>query len=428
LSITQYNIILQFLERFEKNVFSKTLRKIIIQSVLIIEKEKNMKKACKAISILSILFILFTNSAIAMNRKIPQKPDIRKWQIQFNQEKISSYAVVYDVRTPEEKRQHLTQGRVNGNVILLIHGQQQRPLIAYEFVSKLALNSKSGIVVVPVVDTPYGKDPYWRGDLGKTVILMEMTRHLLAPDGIRLEGYSKITEMPVMIDNQESKESNTDHYLPITSKLTIMGWSHGGLLSRRIASAYPGTIIGLAQITPAGYIHWGFTRVDKTSCLLTYFFVECGNIAKGIFTGEFFKVIEAAWGLSSGTFGDALRSPSTCLTSHFHILKPFRPIRDMRDCTVLADHTVAPVSHLKHIVVMFGASDFVFHPTNACLPGDAFEITDEHRNMFWKKYFKSTDPNHTRRTVTILPGNHIGPMAYPDIYMRTALIETGQYQ
>jgi len=386
-----------------------------------------MKTVLKTVSIMSILFLFLTNLSIAMKREMPQKPDVRKWQIQFNQEKISSYSTVYDVRTPEEKRMHLAQGRVNGNVILLIHGQQQRPQIAYEFVSKLALNSKSGIVVIPVVDTPFGKDTYWRGDHGKIVILMEMTRHLLAPDGIRLEGYEKITEMPVMINNQEARESNIDRYLPISSKLTIMGWSHGGLLARRIASAYPGTIIGLAQITPAGYFNWGITRVDKTTCLLSYFFVECGNIAKDIFSLNFFKVIEATWGLSSGTIGDALRSPATCLTSHFHILKPFRPIRDMRDCTVLADHSVAPVSHLEHIVVMFGASDFVFHPTNACLPGDAFEITDHHRNTFWKTFYKSTDPHLTRRTVTILPGNHIGPMAYPDIYMRTSLIETGQF-
>jgi len=382
----------------------------------------------KTISSLLIMFMFFAGPVMASNRTMPQKPDVRKWQIQFNREKLSSYSVVYDVRTSEEKRQHLAQGRVNGNVILLIHGQQQRPQIAYEFVSKLALNSKSGIVVVPVVDTPFGKDAVWRGDRGKIVILLEMTRRLLAPDGIRLEGYTKNTEMPVMIDNQDAMESNIDSFLPISTKLTIMGWSHGGLLARRIASAYSGTIVGLAQITPAGYIHWGFTRVDKTSCLLSYFLVECGNIAKGIFTGELFKVLEASWGLLSGTIGDSLRSPSTCLTSHFHILKPFRPIRDMRDCTVLADHSVAPVSHLKHIVVMFGASDFVFHPTNACLPGEASEITDQYRNVFWSTYFKSTNPNNTRRTVTILPGNHIGPMTYPDIYMRTALIETGQYK
>jgi len=386
-----------------------------------------MKTLYYIINLVSILSIFFINPAVAMNRQISQKPDVRKWQIQFNREKLSSYAVVYDVRTPEEKRQHLAQGRVNGNVILLIHGQQQRPQIAYDFVSSLALNSKSGIVVVPVVDTPYGKDSHWRGDMGKIVILLEMTRYLLAPDGIRLTGYKKITDMPVMIDNQEARESNIDAFLPISTKLTIMGWSHGGLLARRIASAYPGTIMGLAQITPAGYFNWGFTRVDKTSCLLSYFFVECLNIAKGIFTGEFFKVTEATWGLSSGTIGDSLRSPSTCLTSHFHILKPFRPIRDMRDCTVFADHSVAPVSHLKHIVVMFGASDFVFHPTNACLPGESSEITDKHLTTFWNTYYKSTDPQHTRRTVTILPGNHIGPMAYPDIYMRTALIETAQF-
>ncbi|ETR70204.1 MAG: hypothetical protein OMM_03410 [Candidatus Magnetoglobus multicellularis str. Araruama] len=376
--------------------------------------------------IVSVLFILLTNPAIAVKREIPQKPDVRKWQVSFNREALSSYSVVYDVRTATEKKQNLAQGRVNGNVILLIHGQQQRPQIAFEFVSKLALNSKSGIVVVPVVDTPFGKDSQWRGDKGKIVILMEMARQLLAPEGIRLDGYTKITEMPVLINNQEVKESGIDTNLPISSKLTIMGWSHGGLLARRIASAYPGTIKGLAQITPAGYIHWGYTRVDKTVCLLSYFFIECANIAKGILTGQLCKVMEATWGLSSGTIGDSLRSPSTCLTSHFHVLKPFRPVKDMHDCTFLADHTGAQVSHLKHIVVMFGASDFVFHPTNACLPKKEPHITDQHRNDFWQTYFQGTDPNFTQRTVTILPGNHIGPMAYPDIYMRTALQGTGQ--
>jgi len=390
-----------------------------------------MQNNIKYLSLILIFLIINLLSYPALanqknKRTISQKPDIHKWSISFNKETITSYSVIYDARTSFEKQQNLMQKKLSGNVIFLVHGQQQRPLVGFEFVSKLALNSKSGIVVVPVVDTPYGKDHEWRGDRGKIPILMEVVRTLLEPKGIRLD-FKKFTEMPVLINNQQTKESGIDNYLPISAKITIMGWSHGGLLARRIASSYPKTIKGLAQITPAGYFYWGKTRFDKTSCLLSYFLMECLNIGKGIFTGQFFKVIDATIGLTSGTFGDSFRSPATCMTGHFHILKPFRPIRDMQDCTVLANDTNAPVKHLDHIVVMFGASDWVFHPTNANIPSEESKITNQDRETFWKTFYPKTDHLFTQRTVTVLPGNHIGPLEYPDQYMLTALKGTGQY-
>ncbi|KPA15690.1 conserved hypothetical protein, secreted [Candidatus Magnetomorum sp. HK-1] len=388
-----------------------------------------MHRVYKHFLLITLIFIFISLPAFADQkgkRIIPQKPDIQKWSVRFNQETLTSYAVIYDARTPDEKQQNLIQRKLSGNVIFLVHGQQQRPRVGFEFVSKLALNSKSGIVVVPVVDTPYGKDPEWRGDRGKFVILMELVRTLLEPKGIRLGFYKKLTEMPVLINSQQTNERGVDSYLPISAQVTIMGWSHGGLLARRIASAYPHTIKGLAQITPAGFFTWGKTRLDKTSCLLSYFLMECLNIGSGIFKGQFFKVIEATIGLTSGTIGDSFRSPATCLSGHFHLLKPFRPMKDMQDCTVLADDSNAPVENLDHIVVMFGASDWVFHPTNANLPGEASQITDKDRETFWKTFYPEIDSLQTQRAVTILPGNHIGPLAYPDKYMLTALKGTDQ--
>ena len=378
----------------------------------------------------SIFYFFLSYSAVAEQlhqRAVPQKPDIYKWHVRFNQETLASYSVIYDVRTASEKQRDLSQKKLAGNVILLIHGQQQRPRVGFEFVSKLAINSKSGIVVVPVVDTPYGQNSEWRGDKGKIAIIMELTRALLEPKGIQLKHYKKVTQLPVLINNHHSFESGIDDYLPISSQVTIMGWSHGGLLAKRIASAYPNTIKGLAEITPAGFFDWGTTRVDKTSCLLSYFMMECLNIGTGIFKGQFFKVFEATIGLTSGTVGDSLRSPASCMSGHFHILKPFRPIKDMQDCTVLADNTVAPVAHLDHIIVMFGASDWVFHPTDAYLPGKNNQITEKDRENFWITFFPETDSSQTNRTVTILPGNHIGPLVYPDIYMLNALTGTGQF-
>jgi len=385
------------------------------------------KKILFMISMMSIFISFSVFAEDSFQRTMPkQKPDIYHWKVRFNQETLDSYSVIYDVRTSFEKQRDLEQKKINGHIILLIHGQQQRPRVGFEFVSKMAINSKSGIIVVPVVDTPFGKNTQWRGDKGKIVILMELSRLLLEPKGIQLTNYKKVTQMPVSIHNQQAKESDTDNYLPISSQVTIMGWSHGGLLARRIASAYPETIKGLAQITPAGFFDWGYTRVDKTSCLLSHFLLECLNIGTGIFKGEFFQVIEAAVGLTSGTFGDAFRSPKTCMSGHFHVLKPFRPIRDMRDCTVLADGSVAPVPNLDHIIVMFGASDWVFHPTDAHLPGQNDLVTDKDRQIFWDTFYPTTNSHKANRTVTILPGNHIGPLVYPDIYMLNALTGTGQ--
>jgi hypothetical protein len=74
---------------------------------------------------------------------------------------------------------------------------------AYKFSSKLALQSRSGIVVIRVCDTPYGTDKTWRGNRGKDVILMEMIRGLLATKGISIDGYHPLTDMPVVLKGIE---------------------------------------------------------------------------------------------------------------------------------------------------------------------------------------------------------------------------------
>jgi hypothetical protein len=63
--------------------------------------------------------------------------------------------------------------------------------------------SRSGIVIVPVCDTPYGKDKDWRGDRGKDVVLMAIVRHVLQKEGIVIDGYKPLTDMTVAIEGEE---------------------------------------------------------------------------------------------------------------------------------------------------------------------------------------------------------------------------------
>ena len=46
----------------------------------------------------------------------------------------------------------------------------QRRFVVLSVLSALAGLGRSGVVVVPVCDTPFGTDPAWRGDDGKTVV------------------------------------------------------------------------------------------------------------------------------------------------------------------------------------------------------------------------------------------------------------------
>jgi len=369
---------------------------------------------------LFVLIILFQSViSYAVEREIPKTPEIRRHTVRFNGDYLSTHSLIIDTRTSEEKDRDFKSKKLNGNVILFIHGQQQRPKSAFGFTSKLALYSKSGIVVIPVCDTPFGKDSQFWGDRGKEVILMELTRLFLQKKGIDIDGYDKVTSNEVLIDNKETLDVSLS---PILSKVTIIGWSHGAVLARRIAHAYPNAINDLVQVSPAGFVDWGFPKLIGPGCLFVNFFIECLNISasafRGIFKGEIVHALSAGWNITVGTAGDTYRSIPSCLLGNTNILKPARTYKDIKDCSVYADDSNYPVSHLKNLVVLYGENDTVFDTAGAL---SVKKPTENHIQKFWQKYYPSNIKNGTQMMFKVLPGNHIGPLVYPNEYVLAAL-------
>jgi len=154
--------------------------------------------------------------------------------IGFNDEIIKGFCLLIDARSGEEKTADTLRGHPAGPVIVFFQGHAQRPDDAYEFTSRIALLSRSGMVIIPVCDTPYGAKSSFHGDKGKDVILMEMVRFVLAREGMNVRGFVPVTSMPVAVNGLNLAPENDDKGARIVS----IGWSHGGILARRFAHAY----------------------------------------------------------------------------------------------------------------------------------------------------------------------------------------------
>ena len=100
-----------------------------------------------------------TKNVKSSERIIPEKPDVNELIVKFQGDYLKAYYLFLDIRTPFEKKRDLKNGKLNGSVLLYLQAHSLRADTAYDLVSRLALRSKSGIVVVPVCDTPFGKDP-----------------------------------------------------------------------------------------------------------------------------------------------------------------------------------------------------------------------------------------------------------------------------
>ena len=192
-------------------------------------------------------------SGNASERSVPSSPEVETLSLGFNDETIKGFCLFIDARTGEEKAADTMRGYPAGPVIVFFQGHAQRPDDAYEFTSRLALLSRSGMVIIPVCDTPYGAKSSFHGDKGKDVILMEMVRFMLAREGIAVSGFVPVTSMPVTVNglNMAPENDNTG------TRIVSIGWSHGGILARRFAHAYPSSVCSLGQVCPAGYEHWG---------------------------------------------------------------------------------------------------------------------------------------------------------------------------
>ncbi len=370
--------------------------------------------------LLAVLAVMLVFPAVAQaeERLLDGRPATESLKVVFNGEKLKSYYSVVDARTEAEKAADQQRGALAGPVILFLTGHAQRPADAWKFSNDLALKSKSGVVLVPVVDTPYGDDEEWRGDRGKDVILMGITRYLLAGKGMKLNNYVPLTDMEfsVVVDEVDLEDPAD----AIGVDLIVVGWSHGGLLTRRITSAYPDTVVGMGQVCPAGYADWkhgGFS-------MLMQFSWESLRIGTLAFKGHADDVAGASWGITKGMVGDSCRGFGSSVVG----LEPgrmFRYFKDIGDCAIIGSDENLPVSGITHAVTVFGIDDTVFPPSQSGVTSvvdtDMAEV-----DAFWQKFYPILVSEGAQTSLRFLPGMHLAPVSHHEIYSDEILIGLGQ--
>ncbi len=372
-----------------------------------------MKRATMYRAIIIVLILLHPFIAYSV-RTLPKNPVVHSVDIEFNGETLKGYFLIIDSRTNEEKSLHLKNKSIDGTVIVFFQGHAQRPDDVSTFTSKLALESKSGIVIVPVCDTPFGKKEELHGDKGKIVILMEMIRYALSFCSMDVKNYS-LHDMPVTINNKT---------IPIdesTTKVQIsaVGWSHGAILARMMAGTYD-SIKNLVQICPAGFKPWSKNQCVASCCVLSSFNWESIRISTEIFKGNGKAVFSAGWGITKGITGDTIRSCNSCIYGNFNILKVFRPYKDIADVTRSERY---PVKNLSNIVVIFGEDDSLFDPRD--IVGKHYtspEITD----LFFKTFYPEA-VGISKLHLFILPGKHIAPAIFYTEYALHTLHYIDEY-
>jgi|GEM_PF-256454 len=368
-------------------------------------------------TVVLLLLLLVPVSLFAAERTRPKEPKLMKVPIRFNKDYIKGLYLYVDARTTEEKERNRAEKHLGGPVIVFFHGHNQRPDDGYNFIAEIALRSKSGICIVPVSDTPYGKKSKWRGDRGKEVILMALVKRILGEQEISVEGAVPRTDMKVVIG-----EKMKNLPLPIIeTKLISLGWSHGSLLARRFASAYPETVVSLAQMAPAGFSDWGGYSCVGPTCLMTSFGIEGLNIGLGIFRCEGGDIFDSAGGIIKGQVADTARSCPSCIYGNFHVGKIFRTFKDTAECSVRADDKNFPVSAVKHIVVIFGDDDTLFEYDDDAGVKDPKKVTAAEQEKFFGKFYPGAVTAGSKLELHVLKGNHIGPVVNYKIWAETVL-------
>lgn len=375
------------------------------------------------IALAACSIVTHSRASHAMERTGPVYTENGTLSIRFNGDYVKAHYRLFDARSAEEKERDARNGNLAGALAVFFHGHARRPDDADEFMAHFALRSKSGLVLVPVCDTPYGRDPKWRGDSGKEVVLMEVTRHVLKKHGMSIHSYAPITGKMLTVESGAQNGEADVKTVPVS--LLAVGYSHGGILSRRIASRYPSSVSGLAHICPAGYVKWGDNSLYSTSCLAANFTWESLRIGAGYFTGQAGQVHSAAWGGIRGFSGDCLRSYGSCLFGDTNPMKTARAFRDMKECTDFVDDTSAPVGNIGSVTVVFGENDTLFRYRNMGIR-DPKNITPGESSRFWAKYFPASAKNGSKLTLRVLPGNHIGLQLHYRDYVETILRGSGQ--
>ena len=359
---------------------------------------------------------------LSEERKMPPEPKVLNFNVEFNSEPVRAYYMLIDARTTEEKELSIITKKIPGSIFVFFHGHGQRPENGYNLTANLALKSKSGLVLVPMCDTPYGEKEEWRGDNGKDIILMEVIRYILSTFGATLPEDKAGLDLKVKIKTKESYPQNKENLIPVN--LIALGYSHGAILARRMASIYYKNFVGLGQMAPAGYEDWGSGCLGA-SCLMLNFTGESVCISTEIFRGHACDTVDLTLGISRGLVGDTLRSCPSCLWGNFSCFKFFRGWKDIEDCTTFMDDKNFPLPFVKNVVVLFAKDDSVFEYDNVGL-SNPDHLQQPEKEKFWSTYYPGAVINGANLTLKILPGQHSGPINYYPEYVQALLSGTGQ--
>ncbi len=363
------------------------------------------------------LFMLAPLCLNAQERVTPGKPETKSMKIEFNGERIKGIYNIIDTRTNEEKAEDEKRGTLAGSIIVFLTGHAQRPADAWKFSNDMALKSRSGIVIVPVCDTPYGKIAEWRGDKGKDVVLMEMVRHILVDRNISVNGYKPVTDLPVTINGKEIGLPDSG----VPASIATVGWSHGGILARRLASCYPDTIDEMGQVCPAGYKKWKHGRLS----LVTDFLGESLRIATKLFSKQAPDIMGASFGIMHGLFADGMRGFGSGII-HLAPGRIFRPMKDLKECTVYNDDSNLPLGKMKNIIVIFAKNDTVFDHKQTGV-ADPNNPKREEIEKFWQIFYPSILDQDCKPHLEFLVGNHLAPVPFHEEYSTAMLKGLGQF-
>ncbi len=382
----------------------------------------NSSSVSSAIKIIILSFIVFFTQSAAEGsvRTEPAEIKVVWFQVEFNGEPIKAGYSIVDARTADEKEADRKNGRLAGAAIIFFHGHGQRPDSGGNFITGLAMKSRSGVIVTPVCDTPYGSNEKWRGDAGKIVILLEIVRRALAGEGIVIDGCSPASDLEINIDGKKSAPEVSAP--PVSARLLVLGYSHGAILSRRFANSYPSSVDSMVHVCPAGYTEWG---TAGTCCLISNFGLEMANIGLRFFSYPG-AVADSGCGVTKGISGDFFRSCPSCLYGNMSCFKLFRPLRDVKDCTLRVDDRKYPVMRVKNITVIFAYDDLLFDADEILGVDDPKKITLQDEERFWSKYYTQEVLAGAKFTLRILPGTHNGPIEHCEEYTEAALSYSGE--
>lgn len=344
-------------------------------------------------------------------RSVPEDAKVRNMSIAFNGETIRGSYLLIDARSPAEKGEDAQRGHLSGLVTVFLHGHAQRPDDAFEFTSRLALLSRSGVVVIPVCDTPYGSDHSYHGDRGKDVILMEMVRHILAGEDMAVMGFEPVKDMRVLVDGMCANTCKC----AMGVKIAAIGWSHGGILARRLVHAHRASVQSLGHVCPAGYEHWGAWGIT------TRFAGESVRMALKMVNGHSAQTLKSAWGFIRGFAGDFFRSIPAAVLS-LQPAKLLRIFKDISDCSIYCDSTKFAAYHLEHISVLFGRDDSCMSPFRQLEIKDPDNITKDDFKRFHSRFFSDVKTTESLK-LRILPGTHLAPVIYNELYATTILAD-----